>query len=139
MNRREWRWKFLLFETHDGTQSVQAWFDDLPPDVRDEIADLLRYLEKMTNALWRRPEYDPLDGEGGISEIRMRDVPVEINGQIQIITARMYGFFGPGKGEYTFLHGTNKRTRNDKRGKQIARDRLAQIKDGNGIVYEFKF
>ena len=139
MRREEWRWKFLSFELDDGTQPVQSWFDGLPPEVRDEIGDLIRHLEKIRDSLWRRPEFDPLVGEGGISELRASDVRLQIGGKVKVITARIYGFFGPGNGEYTFLHGTNKRTKNDKAGKRIGKDRLNQITNGLARVHEFKF
>jgi hypothetical protein len=117
------------------------WFDGLPEYVKDEIRDLLRYLEKMTSRLWRKPEFDPLKGEEEISELRPCDVSVENNGMIETATYRIYGFFGPRGHEnaYTFLHGTIKTARNDTHGKRIARERLKQLGRGEATVHEFEF
>src|SRR6266853_5318967 len=99
----EWRWQFFGFESAAEGQPVQLWFDDLPEDVKDEIRDLIRYLEKLTNNLWRKPEFDGLRGEQDISELRPCNVSVEIDGSIETATYRIYGFFGPRgqKGSYT--------------------------------------
>jgi len=121
---------------------VQAWFDSLPEDVKDEIRDLIRHLEKVTDSLWRRPEFDGLRGERDISELRPSDVSVEIGGTIETFTCRIYGFFGPKNQKndiYTFLHATKKTVRNDRSGKRIARNRLAQLERGNGTIHRFKF
>jgi hypothetical protein len=135
----KWRWQFCGIEFLDGQQPVQAWYDQLPEDARDEISDLVRYLERLTDSLWRRPEFDELEGEGGISELRPCDVTIDNFGKIKRITFRIYGFRGPVKGIYTFLHGTKKTRRNDVKGKQIASDRLKQIRDGKAGVHRFKF
>jgi hypothetical protein len=113
----------------------------LPEDVKDEIRDLLGYLQNMTSNLWRRPEFDDLEGAGRISELRPNDITVEINGKLEIATYRIYGFFGPTDHQhaYTFLHGTRKIVRNDLHGKRIANNRLDQLERGEATVHEFEF
>jgi hypothetical protein len=111
----------------------------LPIDVKDEVVDLFRFLEKITDSLWRKPEYDPLNGEPDISELRAQNVSVRMGGRIRTFTPRIYGFFGLRNREYTFLHGTNKRVRNDIHGKEIARDRLRQLREGIARVRGFEF
>jgi hypothetical protein len=137
----EWRWQFFGFESAQEGRPVQLWFDHLPDAVKDEIRDLLGYLEKMTDRLWRRPEFASLKGDGEISELRPKDVPVEINREIKVATYRIYGFFGPRdrKRAYTFLHGTPKIERNDATGKRIAKKRLKQLGRGEATVHEFEF
>jgi hypothetical protein len=135
----EWRWRFCGFESAEEQQPVQSWFDGLPEDVKDEMGDLLRHLEKMTTSLWRKPEYDPLDGEPFISELRGRSVTIMVDGKLKTFTPRIYGFFGPDPRTYTFLHGTNKNARNDTYGKRIARERLEKLLGGAAAVHEFKF
>ncbi len=118
---------------------VQSWYDDPHEDARDEIRDLLNYLQKLTSSLWHRPEFDELDGAGGISELRPRDITLEIKGKLESMSYRVYGYFGPAEGVYTFLHGVRKDVRNDTRGKRIARERLRQIEHGEATTHEFEF
>lgn len=137
--KKEWRWTFRGYESALEGRPVQAWFHRLSEDAKDEIVDLLNFLEKVTDKLWRKPEFDPLEGAGGISEIRPQDIPIEIDGKLEIATYRIYGYFGPGEGVYTFLHGTNKDVKNDGRGKRIARDRMRQHERGEATTHEFEF
>jgi len=133
--KEEWRWTFLGFESVKEGRPVQSWYDSLPEAHKEEIRDLFLYLEKATDSVWRKPEFDPLSGAGGISEIR---VP-EIRHAGGSITYRIYGYFGPRQREYTFLHATAKKVRNDKHGKRIARDRLDQLAHGNATAHPFSF
>ncbi len=130
-----WIWIFLGFESADAGRPVQVWFDNLPEDHKDEVLDLLIYLQRVTNSLWRKPEFDPLIGAGDISEIRVPN----IRGSKGSTTYRIYGYFGPKKHNYTFLHGTDKKARNDKHGKRIANDRLDELRRGAATVHEFEF
>lgn len=118
---------------------VQSWYDNLPEDAKDEIRDLLNYLQKLTSSLWRRPEFDELDGAGGISELRPPDITLEVAGELETLTFRIYGYFGPTEGVYTFLHGARKDVKNDTRGKRVARKRLQQLERGEATTHEFEF
>jgi hypothetical protein len=129
-----WSWQFLGFQSPEG-RPVQSWFDGLPDNDRYEILDLLNTLANVTDKLWRRPEFDPLEGAGGISEIRVPDIRSESGS----VTYRIYGYFGPGNREYCFLHGTDKKGKNDKGGKAIARDRLDELNRGEATVHKFAF
>lgn len=92
----------------------------------------------MTDRPWRRPEFAALGGEDGISEIRA-DLRLSLEGKVQKIDYRIYGFF-PGGGVYVFLHGTKKDVKNDTVGKGIARARLAQIRRGvAAATHEFDY
>ena len=136
----EWRWTFHGYKSDNDGCPVQDWFDCLPEDDRDEIASVLNYLRNITNRAWEAlEEFDPLFGEGGISEIRIPQITRLEHGVIQKITYRIYGYFGPGKLQYTFLHGTDKKERNDKHGKQIAKIRFGQIQRGNADIHRFSF
>ena len=114
---------------------VQQWFDGLPDDAKSEIAYLLAQMQNVTRSLWRRPEFDPLIGAGGISEIRVPD----IRHSEGLICYRIYGYFGPQAREYTLLHGTHKDVKNDVDGKATAKKRLDQIADGSAGVHKFNF
>jgi hypothetical protein len=129
---QEWRWQFVGFESSSGWRPVQAWFDTLPDDDRYEILYLLNILSNATSKLWRRPEFDPLEGAGGISEIR---VP-ELRSARGSVTYRIYGYFGPVSRQYCFLYGTDKKVRNDEEGKRIAKNRLDELQNGAARVHQ---
>jgi hypothetical protein len=138
--KAKWQWKFLCFKSEQEGCPVQGWFDGLPDDVRDEICDLLQYLRVKTKSKWRKPTFDPLKGEGGISELRAGKISREESGVIKTYTYRIYGFRGPKefKHSYTFLHANDKNVRNDKDGKRIAKERLRQIERREATVCEFQ-
>jgi hypothetical protein len=137
---KRWHWGFRAFESAQEGHPVQDWFDGLPQEVKDEICDLLGYLENMTDRIWKRPGFDPLKPEK-FSELRADDVPVETEEGIKTFYCRMYGFFGKGQNRqsFIFLHGTAKEQRNDRQGKRIARQRLAQLNAGKATTHEFEF
>jgi phage-related protein len=125
---REWNWRFRGFETLGGDRVVQKWFDGLPEDAKEEFQDILGYLQRVANHLWQRPRFDQL--EDRISEVRAK---------AQSGVYRMYGYFGPSRETYTFLHGTEKKVRNDAKGKRTAKDRLRQLERNEARTHEFEF
>ncbi len=129
------KWTFLDFESADEGQPVQSWFNSLPEDHRDEVKDRLGFLQVTPRSLWDEPFFDPLVGEGGeISEIRFDPIKC-IRGKFYY---RIYGFFGLEEEEsYKFLHATNKKRRNDKDGKAIAKRRLRQLQNGEAKLHQF--
>jgi hypothetical protein len=141
-DERTWRWKFLGFQSVAEGRPVQVWFNGLPeePD-RYEIKDLLDALQKVNDRLWPSEVFDPLEGAGGISEIKIPNIRCERGGKVKSITYRIYGFFGPRTYEhsYTFLHGTEKEVKNDTIGKQIAKGRLDELLGGFADVHKFEF
>jgi hypothetical protein len=137
-----WRWEFYGFQSDIEGRPVQAWFDSLSPEDRDEIVDLLDYVRNTTNKPWPEKVFDPLAGEGGISEIKMDNIRCFREGRVKQVTYRIYGFFGPRQFEhsYTFLHGTEKEVRNDRIGKELAKGRLDEIRRGTArIPHKFEF
>lgn len=124
------------FQSAEEGRIVQKWFNGLPLEARAEIIDILQGLQIVTTRRWGRPEFDPLKGAGGISEIRPDDIRSERGSE----TYRIYGFFGPDQREYTLLHGTLKTERNDRDGKRIARERRNYvILHGDTAIHEFNF
>jgi Phage derived protein Gp49-like (DUF891) len=119
----EYRWAFFGFESTAEGQPVQAWLDALPGDHLDEIKDRLAVLQVMPRSDWDEPFFDPLTGEGGISEIRFDPIKCQ-KGKFYY---RIYGVFEEEETRYTFLHGSNKRERNDRHGKAIAKRRLGEL------------
>jgi hypothetical protein len=89
--------------------------------------------------------FDPLRGEGGISEIKIPGIRCLRDGKAQTITYRFYGFFGPKEypHSYTFLHATAKQAKNDVEGKQLAKGRFHDfatgIESGRISIHKFEF
>jgi hypothetical protein len=131
----EWSWRLFGFESKQEGRPAQDWYDGPPLDHKIEVTALFSYLRNLTTSAWGRPFYDPLMGEGGISEIIIPDIRDELG----VAYYRLYGWFGPGRQIYTFLHATSKRARNDKHGKRIARNRFNQLQSGNATIHEFSF
>jgi len=129
------KWTFLDFESADEGKPVQSWFDGLPEDHSDEVKDRLSFLQVTPRSDWDDPYFDPLSGEGGeISEIRFDPVKC-VRGKFYY---RIYGFFGAEEEEsYKFLHATNKKVRNDKHGKAIAKRRLRQLQNREAELHQF--
>jgi hypothetical protein len=136
-----WYWEFYAFTSKAEGCPIQSWFDSLPPEDKEEIVDLLDRVRITTNRPWPERIYDPLKGEGGISEIKFENIRCFRDGKYKEITYRIYGFFGPKHLEhtYTFLHGTEKSVKNDRFGKEIARGRLDEIKRGSAGFQKFNF
>lgn len=137
----DWKWTFLGFESPMEGHPVQSWFDALPEEEKDEIRDTLVYLEKITDRRWPEASFDPLLGAGGISEVKIAEFRGLRDGVVQRITLRIYGFFGPNdhKRSYTFLHGTDKKVRNDTKGKGVGKRRLDELFRGEATVHKFSF
>lgn len=135
----EWRWEFHAFVSKAEGCPVQSWFDGLPQEDKEEIVDLLDRVRITTNKPWPERVYDPLRGEGGISEIKVENLTRMREGKVKEITYRIYGFFGPKHLEhsYTFLHGTEKSAKNDRIGKNIAKGRLDEIARGTAGIQKF--
>lgn len=114
---------------------MQDWFRRQPVAAQEELADLCQKLSALPRRRWRHPEFDPLEGEGGISEIRLENFRCSSGTKHY----RLYGFFGPSEDEYTLLFGVAKRVRNDRTGKRIARERLARIQVKQATTHEFDF
>lgn len=125
-------WAFCGYVTPAGNREVQEWFWAQDEEVRDEIVDVLTYLQKLPRHLWRLPEFDAFDPD--ISEIRIKV------GSVNRLY-RIYGTFWP-VGEryhYTFLLAKNKKVNKDKRGETEARNRLKRLRSGEAVVHIINF
>lgn len=141
MSESQRPWLFFGIELEVEGRPVQDWYDGLSILAQEEITDLVGHLRVKKASRWDRPDFDPLEGEGGISEIR----PDNIRGDSGSKTLRMYGIMGyPEKMSYTFLHGTEKDVKNDRDGKDFAKYRLQQLsiestRRGKAAVHSFNF
>lgn len=128
--------KFYGIEVRGEGRIVQEWFNSLILDAQQEILNLALHLERLPMGLWQRPDFDPLEGEGGISELRPRDVRWAGGN----LCYRIYGLKGfPESQCYTFLHGTDKGRKNDVEGKRHAKQRREQIAREQAQTHEFDF
>ena len=128
------KWAFFGFESAREGQPVQVWFGNLREDHRDLVKDRLSYLQVTPRSDWDEPHFDPLPGAGGISEIRFDPIRC-LAGKFYY---RIYGFFGTEEEEsYNFLHATNKKSRNDKLGKAIAKRRLHELQTAEAELHPF--
>jgi len=136
-DEQDCRWTFLGFESPSGEKPVQSWFYSLPEEHRDEIKDVLAFLQVTPRAYWEEQPnrlFDPLIGEGGISEIRFEPIKC-IRGKFYY---RIYGFFGAEEEKsYKFLHATNKKVRNDRPGKKIGKRRLLEVQENTATLHKF--
>src|SRR5579863_7183535 len=127
-------WDFDGFESPKEGKPVQAWLDGLQADHRDEIKDRLAELQVTPRDEWEEPLFDPLVGEGGISEIRFDPIKCQ-RGKFYY---RIYGAFEEEEIRYIFLHATNKRERNDRHGKAIAKRRLLELGAGQAKTHPIR-
>lgn len=129
--------RFFHFESAKDGRPVQDWFNNLFADHRDEVKDRLSYLASLPSGAWEDPLFDPLIGEGGISEIRFKEIKC-VRGKF---CYRIYGFFGQedeqGEESYNFLHVVNKDRRNDRHGKTIAKNRLRELQNAEATLQPF--
>lgn len=137
LEKENWRWTFYGFESSREGKPVQTWFDSLLKNDRFEIIDLLEWLRIEIKRPWRPPQFDPLEGESGISEIR---IP-EIRSAEGSVFYRIYGCFGVGSyaRSYIFLHGTDKKVKNDVEGKGVARRRFGELVRREATFHKFDF
>ena len=122
-------WILYGFVTAAENQVVQEWFDGLAEEIREEIHDSLMYHVQVERHLWRRPGFDEL-GEEGISEFQFK---------AEGAWYRIYGDFGPERHEYTFFHGCEKKVKNDKAGKRVAKARQKQLRQNEGSTHIFRW
>jgi hypothetical protein len=90
-------------------------------DVRAALDAALEYLIQRPRNEWRRPEFDLLSG-------KMREI-----GEIRLKADkeyRMFGFFGPGRSDFTLLIGASKKGKTyDPIGAlETALERMARVK-----------
>jgi phage-related protein len=134
MSGEAWNWTFYGFQTPGQNRPVQEWYDSLPDalpsDARNEIKDILAYLQVTPNSQWGKPEFSPLGD--GLFEIRYEDADYWY---------RIYGCYWPDgvRQVFTFLHATTKKVKNDTDGKSLARKRKAQLQRQEATIHKFKF
>jgi putative component of toxin-antitoxin plasmid stabilization module len=125
--QRQYDWTFRDFETPVGNRPVRDWIYALSEEARDELVDILIYMRIRPHYEWAPEHFKPL--EDGISEIRFRDGDS---------ICRIYGYFGPHQ-SYTFLVGAEKKVKNDRDSKKLAKSRRDQVERREARVHAFSF
>jgi hypothetical protein len=126
MQREQWYWTFWGYESRLKNRPVAVWINKLSQPARDELVDVLCYMRVSPNNEWLPQHFRLLDD--GISEIRFQDADHWL---------RIYGFFWPDRMCYTMLHGTEKKVKNDKDGKNLAKSRRDELKKREASVHLF--
>ena len=89
------RWTFYSYVSARGTSLAEDWLEGQTPAVQARFEAAFRHLEQQPREVWKRPHFDTLKGEcSGLGEIRFKADSVQ---------HRPIGFFGPNRGEFTFL------------------------------------
>jgi hypothetical protein len=79
---------------------IDDWYGRQSDEVRAALDAALEYLIQRPRNEWRRPEFDLLSG-------KMREI-----GEIRLKADkeyRIFGFFGPGRSDFTLLIGASKK------------------------------
>jgi hypothetical protein len=87
-------WIFKGFLSESGRDLFQEWYEQLPERAQAKFDTILSYLRDTPHTQWPTTIVYPLSGTHGIYEIRFK---------IRNVLYRPLGFFGPNRGEFTFL------------------------------------
>ncbi len=85
-------WIFKCFLSEAGTDLIDDWYRDLPEAAQSKIDTILEHLRDTPHVQWPTNIVKPVGD--GILEIRF---------QVRNVLHRPLGFFGPDRGEFTFL------------------------------------
>ncbi len=122
---------FAGYVSEAGGELVQEWYDGLQEEEeRDEIKDTLNYLASIPPTQWKRPEFDKVDSP-------LHEIGCKASKKNRWI--RIYGVWDPRqRGRFILIYGNEeKKVRNDKHGKNSARDRLKLLDQGRASTHEF--
>ncbi len=128
--RKQYDWTFCGFETPVGNRPIKDWIWELSDEGREELIDVVLYMKIRPPNEWAGDNFKPLDD--GISEVRFRDSD---------FVYRIYGYFGPSwqVQSYTFLVGAEKKVKNDRHSKRLAKTRRDQLERREARVHSFGF
>lgn len=125
-------WTIWAYQTENGDEIIQKWFDDLPSSAKEDFEDHIAYLRCVENHMWKRPKFDRLGETDGLGEICARNV-----GQ-QREQYRLYGFFGPARRQFTCLYGSKKKG-HQRHEIRLAGVRKKEVIDGRVKIHELRF
>ncbi len=82
----EVQWRFYGYRAASGRRKVQEWYSSLSQDEKNEIKDVLGYLQALPRISWSEPAFEAFDPD--ISEVK-----IKVNVLKRIY--RIYGTFWP--------------------------------------------
>jgi hypothetical protein len=114
-------WTIRCYVSPGGRDMIDDWYNRQTDEVRAALDAALEFLVQRPRNEWRRPEFDLLSGKlREIGEIRLK-----VHRQY-----RIFGFFGPGRMDFTLLIGASKKGKSySPRGTlETAFERMKQIR-----------
>jgi hypothetical protein len=125
-------WKFNCYKTASGGEPVDDWYASLPAKAQAKLDTLIEHFKDLPHTKWGSNYLDDLTGYEDIFEIRFSS---------NRIVYRPLGFFGPGRGEFTFLIGA--REHGDRfepvTAPDTARDRMGDVRRNKELAHECSF
>ena len=95
------QWRFREYIAPSGMRVIENWYAEQADDVQAAFDAVLEYLAQRSRNEWRRPEFDKLSGKyAKLGELRF---------EVRNVQYRPFGFFGPGRAEFTLLIGAIKK------------------------------
>jgi hypothetical protein len=125
-------WTLLSCPAPGGGKPIDRFIASLGAEAENDLFAVLGHLEVLERKFWMRPAFD------GITKgKKYRDMgEVRFSGENK--TYRLFGFFGPGRYQFTFLAGYEKK-RDLKHEIDLAEGRKAFAKNHEELLYAFTF
>lgn len=130
----KWKWTFLAFQSdlrgNVRRRYIEEWRNALSTKAQNEFEAVVEILSVAPITSWRRPQFDRLSGRRylGMGEIRFK---VDRN------QYRVFGYFGPGRLQFTLLHACMKQRSDLKPEMELALERKGLVELDNRRAYEF--
>jgi hypothetical protein len=124
-------WRFLGFQYAPTSRPVDDWQRGLEMESFNRFSAVLEHLQVLPRNYWKRPHFDVLHGSQyhGMGEIIFKG---------DRKTYRVFGWFGPTRGEFTLLHASAKQRAKLTAEMELARQRRdLVITNGRRLTYDF--
>ena len=124
-------WTFLACPAPGGGRPIQRFVGELGPEAENDLMAILDDLAVLERRYWTRPQFDQLRGKkySGMGEVRF-------DGEDK--TYRLFGYFGPGRLQFTFLLGCEKkRSLKHEMDEAAKRKKFAEANEGSLYVFTF--
>jgi hypothetical protein len=122
-------WTFLACPAPGGGRPMERFVEELGVEAENNLTATLELLQVAERKYWVRPQFDILHGPdyGRMGEVRF-------SGDKK--TYRIFGYFGPGRLQFTLLSGHVKK-RDLKHEMDLAAKRRDFAESNQGLLYEF--
>lgn len=91
-------WTFTVFLKNKNKNVIKEWLDGLPPKAEAKIDVIINFLK--TQMTWPSQYFSDYKGYDKIYELRISHNNIEY---------RIFGCYGPGRGKFTLLIGTEEK------------------------------